>query len=45
LIDNAADGRYWVAEKNDQIIGQIMVTCECSDWRKNNLTSPDPDFT
>jgi len=33
LIDNVSDGRYWVAEKDGRIIGQIMVTYEWSDWR------------
>ncbi len=30
-------GRYWVATAGEQIIGQIMVTYEWSDWRNANL--------
>ena len=30
-------GRYWVATSGDQVIGQIMVTYEWSDWRNTNL--------
>ena len=37
LIDNPSDGRYWVAEIGGQIVGQIMVTYEWSDWRNGRL--------
>lgn len=33
LIADETRGRYWVAEADDDIIGQIMVTYEWSDWR------------
>ncbi len=33
LIGNPQLGRYWVAERNREIVGQIMVTYEFSDWR------------
>ena len=33
VLNDAAKGRYWVAQIDGQIIGQIMVTWEWSDWR------------
>ena len=33
LLGDSSRGRYWVAELGDEIIGQIMVTYEWSDWR------------
>ncbi|MEM7612830.1 MAG: GNAT family N-acetyltransferase [Pseudomonadota bacterium] len=33
VLGDAAKGRYWVAERNGETIGQIMVTWEWSDWR------------
>ena len=30
-------GRYWVAESDGTVVGQIMVTYEWSDWRNGNL--------
>ena len=33
LLENPAMGRYWVAEIDGRIVGQIMVTYEWSDWR------------
>jgi ribosomal protein S18 acetylase RimI-like enzyme len=37
LLENASKGRYWVAESDGQIVGQIMVTYEWSDWRNGAL--------
>lgn len=37
LLKNAGRGRYWVAEADGQIVGQIMVTYEWSDWRNGAL--------
>ena len=37
LLNQPADGRYWVAEINDDIVGQIMVTYEWSDWRNGRV--------
>jgi ribosomal protein S18 acetylase RimI-like enzyme len=37
LIDDATKGRYWVAEKDGKIVGQIMITYEWSDWRNSTL--------
>ena len=33
LFDDSSLGRYWVAESDGQVVGQIMVTYEWSDWR------------
>ena len=37
LLEDAAKGRYWVAECEGQIIGQLMVTYEWSDWRNGTI--------
>jgi len=37
LLDDAKKGRYWVAVQDGQVIGQIMVTYEWSDWRNGML--------
>ena len=36
LADNSK-GRYWVAESDNRVIGQIMVTYEWSDWRNGMI--------
>ena len=33
MLADASKGRYWVAEADGRVIGQIMVTYEWSDWR------------
>lgn len=33
LLGNTALGRYFVAESDGKVVGQIMVTYEWSDWR------------
>jgi len=33
VLADATKGRYWVAELDGQVIGQLMVTYEWSDWR------------
>ena len=33
LLSDRSKGRYWIAEINAEIAGQIMVTYEFSDWR------------
>ena len=30
-------GRYWVAEADGRIVGQLMVTYEWSDWRNGQI--------
>ena len=37
LLQDAAMGRYWVAESEGQVIGQLMVTYEWSDWRNGTI--------
>ena len=37
LLNDANKGRYWVAEANGELIGQIMVTYEWSDWRNGMI--------
>ena len=37
LLADASKGRYWVAECDGEVIGQLMVTYEWSDWRNGNL--------
>jgi GNAT superfamily N-acetyltransferase len=33
LLESRAPGRYWVAELDGRIAGQLLVTFEWSDWR------------
>lgn len=33
VLRDRTKGRYWVAESNGDIVGQLMVTYEWSDWR------------
>ncbi len=37
LLANETDGRYWVAEIDGRVAGQIMVTYEWSDWRNGRV--------
>ena len=37
LLADPTLGRYWVAESNGEIVGQIMTTFEWSDWRDGTL--------
>ena len=37
LLADPGKGRYWVAESAGQIVGQLMVTYEWSDWRNGRL--------
>ena len=37
ILDDSTKGRYWVAELHQEVIGQIMVTYEWSDWRNGML--------
>lgn len=37
LLSDAGKGRYWLAETNAEVVGQIMVTYEWSDWRNGML--------
>jgi GNAT superfamily N-acetyltransferase len=33
LLESRASGRYWVAELEGRVVGQLLVTFEWSDWR------------
>ena len=37
LFDDPSRGRYWVGEADGQIVGQLMVTYEWSDWRNGMI--------
>ena len=33
LLEDPGRGAYWLAEKEGEVVGQLMVTTEWSDWR------------
>lgn len=37
LLKNKAKGIYFVAEQEGEVIGQLMLTYEWSDWRDGNI--------
>lgn len=37
ILRDPARGRYWVAEADGRVVGQIMVTWEWSDWRNGTM--------
>jgi GNAT superfamily N-acetyltransferase len=37
LLLDSSRGRYWVAEGDGDVIAQLMVTYEWSDWRNGNI--------
>ena len=37
LLGDRSMGRYWVAESDGRVVGQIMVTYEWSDWRNGMI--------
>jgi GNAT superfamily N-acetyltransferase len=37
LLEDPQKGRYWVAEADGDVVGQLMVTYEWSDWRNGML--------
>lgn len=37
LLSDPGKGRYWIADADGSAVGQLMVTCEWSDWRNGNL--------
>jgi len=37
FLADPSKGRYWLAEKDGRVIGQIAVTYEWSDWRNGML--------
>lgn len=37
MLADSNKGRYWVAELDGEVIGQIMITYEWSDWRNGTI--------
>lgn len=37
VLDQPSRGTYFVAERNRQVVGQLMVTHEWSDWRNRDM--------
>ena len=37
VLADKTKGRYWVAESDGEIVGQLMVTYEWSDWRNGMI--------
>ena len=37
VITDPSIAQYWIAENNNEIIGQLMVTYEWSDWRNGDM--------
>jgi GNAT superfamily N-acetyltransferase len=37
LLEGRAPGRYWTAERDGRIAGQVLVTFEWSDWRNRMI--------
>ncbi|MGM0508882.1 MAG: GNAT family N-acetyltransferase [Fusobacteriota bacterium] len=37
LIDDPQKGRYYVYKEDDQVLGQLMITTEWSDWRNGDI--------
>ena len=33
LLNDPAKGTYFLAELDGQVVGQLLITCEWSDWR------------
>ena len=37
LLKDSGKGIYFVAEQNGEVVGQLMITYEWSDWRNGNI--------
>jgi ribosomal protein S18 acetylase RimI-like enzyme len=37
LLEGRAPGAYWIAELDDVVVGQLMITFEWSDWRNRTI--------
>jgi GNAT superfamily N-acetyltransferase len=37
VLDDPAKGRYFVAERDGRVVGQLMITYEWSDWRNGTF--------
>ncbi len=37
VLDARVPGRYWVAESEGRVVGQLLITYEWSDWRNRQV--------
>lgn len=37
LLSDPLRGRYWIAERDGEVAGQLMITYEWSDWRNGEV--------
>jgi GNAT superfamily N-acetyltransferase len=37
VLDGRVPGRYWVAEHDGRVVGQLLITYEWSDWRNRQV--------
>jgi ribosomal protein S18 acetylase RimI-like enzyme len=37
VLDGRVPGRYWVAEHEGRVVGQLLITYEWSDWRNRQV--------
>lgn len=37
VLDGRVPGRYWMAEHDGRVVGQLLVTYEWSDWRNRQV--------
>ena len=37
VLDGRVAGRYWVAEHDGRVVGQLLITYEWSDWRNRQV--------
>jgi ribosomal protein S18 acetylase RimI-like enzyme len=33
VVEERVPGRYWIAERDGEVVGQLLITYEWSDWR------------
>jgi len=37
ILEGLAPGRYWLVEQEGQVLGQLLITFEWSDWRSRTV--------
>src|SRR5437763_1532540 len=37
ILEGLAPGRYWLVEQEGQVVGQLLITFEWSDWRNRTV--------
>ena len=37
LFEDRSRGRYFMAEREGEVVGQLLITCEWSDWRNGDF--------